>query len=450
MQKSRGFDACSQIAHTSEERMRTLGLLLFLALTTTGSAQDQCVYRIIVSGCQHEPNVRILTGFSLSTAPGIYTALHGVVDATRIGALNKRTGQAFSKLYISMVDVALLDSPELQGKSLPGLELGNFVDNVDPGRLWVLGYPLGIDLQPTKDLLLRSLTLVELQSLLQDNARQPVRDRGSPYFRSLVISIQGKFLPGHSGAPVLDSQNRVLGIANGGLQGGLADISWAIPLNKLQLKSASDEERDLDRLRSLNPSDVFFFEKVGPTPTPPIHELSEYEKQVFDYLANAVAVQKFDSNQDIWESGQKPFLIDHVKMRNMLSNSFQTIPNQTKRLEGGTWTWYWQLQNFRTAKAEANWHYSPNEASYTIEVIKDLPSLFEASEYARAAIKYAKTRSWTGDVSEYHDTGGTVVSSEFTNPLLGCGVEIRSGKTASSTPTGTVLFFFHKAIPLHQ
>src|SRR5262249_30365253 len=60
------------------------------------------------------------------------------------------SGIAFSGLTISKVDVerdvALLDTPDLNGKNLPGLEFVTFSETNDPGRLSVLGYPYAIDL----------------------------------------------------------------------------------------------------------------------------------------------------------------------------------------------------------------------------------------------------------------------------------------------------------------
>ena len=208
--------------------------LTICSLTRCCLSQENCVYRITASECLHEPKERSLTGFIVNATRGIYTALHGVVDATRIGALGQQPDQAFSALQISKVDiqhdVALLDSPELNGKNLPGLDLLEFSQPVDPGPLTVIGHPYGIDLIRTSDLLLRKPGLVELRTLLESDAEIAAEDRGSPYYMAMMLSIQGKFLPGDSGAPVLDSNNRVIAIVDGGLRAGLADISWPVPI----------------------------------------------------------------------------------------------------------------------------------------------------------------------------------------------------------------------------
>jgi S1-C subfamily serine protease len=237
------------------ERSLVIALLFVFALRTACFSQDNCIYRITASECKHEPTQRTQTGFTVKGTRWIFTALHGVVDAEHIGALSRASKQAFSNLQIKMVDpeldVALLDSPELEGKSLPALESVGFSEMVDPGSLKVVGHPYGIDLIPTNGLSLRSRSLVELRSLLTKDSLDAIQERGSPYYKAKVLSIQGKLLPGDSGAPILDSQNRVLAIANGGLQGGFADISWAVPLNSLSLED--DPEPTLGRLRNLKP-----------------------------------------------------------------------------------------------------------------------------------------------------------------------------------------------------
>src|SRR5262249_54373265 len=43
----------------------------------------------------------------------------------------------------------------------------------------------------------------------------------------------------HSGAPVLDPQNRVVAVANGGLKAGTVGISWAIPYRDVRWERAA-------------------------------------------------------------------------------------------------------------------------------------------------------------------------------------------------------------------
>jgi Trypsin-like peptidase domain len=256
-------------AHMPRQRSPLITLLLVLALRTTCFSQDSCIYLINASECLHEPSQRTQTGFVVKGTRGIFTALHGLVDAKHIGAVSEAAKEAFSGLKISMadpeLDVALLDSKELDGKNLLGLESIKFSETVDPGPLKVIGHPYGIDIMPTNGLSLRSQKLVELRSLLTTDSNRPVQDRNSPSYKAKVLSIQGRLLPGDSGAPILDARNRVLAIANGGLKGGFAGISWAVPMNSVSWEN--NPAQTLDRLRDLKPDAVFFFapqNQLGP------------------------------------------------------------------------------------------------------------------------------------------------------------------------------------------
>jgi hypothetical protein len=98
-----------------------------------------------------------------------------------------------------------------------------------------------------------------LRNILSSDIAEKFLDRRSPDPDKDVVSIDSTLLPGHSGAPILDSQNRVLAIADGGLQGGFSEICWAIPWHRVNLVAASSASR-LAELGRLNPEALFAFE----------------------------------------------------------------------------------------------------------------------------------------------------------------------------------------------
>ncbi len=52
---------------------------------------------------------------------------------------------------------------------------------------------------------------------------------GSPSLNLEIDHIDGHLLPGHSGAPIFNQQQRVIAVADGGLENGAVAVSWAIP-----------------------------------------------------------------------------------------------------------------------------------------------------------------------------------------------------------------------------
>src|SRR5690606_27943222 len=57
-----------------------------------------------------------------------------------------------------------------------------------------------------------------------------------PLPNARIYRISSIIQPGHSGAPILTSSGKVIGIADGGLRGGTARINWAMP-SEIYLRS---------------------------------------------------------------------------------------------------------------------------------------------------------------------------------------------------------------------
>ncbi len=69
-----------------------------------------------------------------------------------------------------------------------------------------------------------------IPTLVESAAALRILDQiGFPSSKAHIVNIEGDFFPGDSGAPVLDSQGRVVAVANGGLLAGTIPITWAMP-----------------------------------------------------------------------------------------------------------------------------------------------------------------------------------------------------------------------------
>jgi hypothetical protein len=79
-----------------------------------------------------------------------------------------------------------------------------------------------------------------LRDIVPDSVAQTLTG-GSPSLDLDVDSIEGHLLPGHSGAPIFDGHQKVVAIADGGLENGAVAISWGIPVNNLNQLAASKE-----------------------------------------------------------------------------------------------------------------------------------------------------------------------------------------------------------------
>ncbi len=227
---------------------RYLFLILLFAIFSTGLVMAQSnsstpvayVYRIKSAGCTHSPDARRQTGFRVQGQQGIITALHGVADCQTISAVTDDGQEIFNDLHLQAVDIArdiaLFSSPALEQLPLVGLTPSTLdYDHIPRQNLWVIGYPLGLDKQD-RDIGLSIREIESLDDVIPDPEESvEFRNRHSPDVTIMVLNMQAQLLPGHSGAPILDADNQIIGIANGGLRGGTVGRSWAIPWRDVDL-----------------------------------------------------------------------------------------------------------------------------------------------------------------------------------------------------------------------
>lgn len=229
-----------------------------------GQTADRYVYMITIPKTSNH-NASIQTGFRLNGAKGIVTALHGVADGIIFSALNDN-GDVINKLRIVKVDIradlALISSDELDNRPAEGLTAAtaNGISTGSPCYAW--GHPAGIDLYK-KSANIGSPAFKLVQQLVPPASAQDFNTRMSPAADLNVINVEGNLVPGDSGAPLLDSSGNVLGVVDGGILGGAAAISWAIPLNSIVWRNSSVENQRLQTLASLSTANLFAFSDDG-------------------------------------------------------------------------------------------------------------------------------------------------------------------------------------------
>ena len=100
------------------------------------------IFRIQSEACRQQPSSKSLTGFRLQGAPGIVTALHGVVGCGRLTARSAQ--ETFTGLTIAKVDIdrdlVLLWSPKLGANGSSGLDTARL--DLSPGDqpVRIIGY----------------------------------------------------------------------------------------------------------------------------------------------------------------------------------------------------------------------------------------------------------------------------------------------------------------------
>lgn len=218
------------------------------------AAEPRAVFIVEASKCVHEPKSRAQTGFAVEGRPGIFTALHGVVDCDYISARHS-TGEFESQpdLKVELVDVSR-DVAVVGTASFPvGFRPGR---RLEPGdQISVLGHPAAMAGLHRMKLKLEDPLYCPLGDLLPRGSYEVLRVRASPSVGVEVLSIHGDLQAGHSGAPILNSDGAVVGVGIGGLRGGAVGIAWAAPFENLNM--VAPVKSVLERLKSQRASLLF-------------------------------------------------------------------------------------------------------------------------------------------------------------------------------------------------
>lgn len=232
-------------------------------------AQSKYVVRIKASNCNYNSE-RGATNFSTGSivkydrkVVGVLTTLHGVCGCKTI-SIEDSNGKDFFNLTITQADIkndiALLSSNELLSYYKDGLLLSNqSASSLANQNVEMVAYPYGIKLSlDTKMMRVRESPspLVKLNKFLKSSVEIALRKRGSPNVYIDVLNLEAEIVPGCSGAPII-YEGEIIGIANGGLDGGRTHVCWAIPVENIELTNISSLGGAYKALLTLNPNELF-------------------------------------------------------------------------------------------------------------------------------------------------------------------------------------------------
>jgi Trypsin-like peptidase domain len=93
-----------------------------------------------------------------------------------------------------------------------------------------LGFPLNIAGYSSTEVKVR-FGGNQLRTILPPKVLRQITDYPSPSIE--ILNLEGNLVPGLSGAAIIDSEGRVVGIVDGGLEDGAIGISWGIPASHL-------------------------------------------------------------------------------------------------------------------------------------------------------------------------------------------------------------------------
>jgi formylglycine-generating enzyme required for sulfatase activity len=362
-----------------------------------GFAPSPYIYRLRISDCTHINDKKVeinQTGFRVEGIRGIVTALHGLVNCSKINAVSEapdahqpQAANLFTDLSIRQVDVsrdvALLSSSKIDALPADGLAISD--GQIDYEDLAVIGYPLGLQKQrPLANVIVLYDTTLEALIPPRYLTTDLIR-RASPDLKVTVFSVQASLVPGHSGAPLLDSNLSVIGIANGGLDEGRIEMGWAIPYKELRWASKDAASAELRNLRALDPNLALYFSSTYLSVDTPIPDttrpaLIEPKTQMFAGIPFVfIAAGKFqmgippasveaiynecrqysDECERQWFEDQAPQHVVHLDDYWIMQTEVTNAQWQQYMSEGGQQPTFWADSRFNSSNQPVvgvNWH----------------------------------------------------------------------------------------------
>lgn len=255
-----------------------LGPALLSPLVPPAQAQPlQSIYPSVVQVQCRLPDGKSLvsTGFAWGEPQRVVTALHGAAGCRSLNVFSEVSQQRSPATVLRAhleSDLALLQLERAIG--LQPLAHAAALPDMARERFTVIGYPQGIRTLDVDEVRFTPgvqgwTTTLDVFDALQGKV-DLFAGVAHPLKSATIFRVKSLLQPGQSGAPIVDSQGRVVAIVSGGMLDGDRGLNWSIPAH-VYLARLAESQNPLPRTASPWTAHFASREPLGPRtePVPP-------------------------------------------------------------------------------------------------------------------------------------------------------------------------------------
>lgn len=207
---------------------------------------ENCIVRV-------RSDNKFSTGFFWNNGSTIITTLHAIsnLNDIKIQLPHQNNWISVSLVKIHRLsDLAMLNLSSYTSKNY--LTERYLTKPLFQTQCFTVGFNLGCSNYISRNFFVGLSENNTLAALLPRSLHNDIANWGLLSKETEIVYIDGHLLHGFSGAPVVDFQGKLIGIADGGLENGAAGISWCVSSKYLNLLENSKENIIIPNQKIIN------------------------------------------------------------------------------------------------------------------------------------------------------------------------------------------------------
>lgn len=207
------------------------------------------------------------TGFFWQDGKTVVTSLHAIGNSNDIEICLSGTTNWYPATLSKVHKLSDLVMLTIANYNSPYFLLEKYASKPDfHTKCFTVGYNSGSSNYISREFTVGLSEKNNLKAVLPNALWAEVNSWGFLSLSTEIVYIEGQLLHGFSGAPIVDTQGKLVGVADGGLENGAAGISWCVSANYLtNLKNSTEGLAVLNqnKIKNLFASEEYENREIG-------------------------------------------------------------------------------------------------------------------------------------------------------------------------------------------